>query len=50
MSLSTSEKLEILKRGVEEIIPEKGLEKKLNKIAKDTNKFIKSFFYIQKNQ
>ena len=31
MSLSTSEKLEILKRGVEEIIPEKGLEKKLNK-------------------
>jgi tyrosyl-tRNA synthetase len=31
MSLSTSEKLEILKRGVEEIIPEKGLEKKINK-------------------
>ena len=31
MSLSTSEKLEILKRGVDEIIPEKGLEKKLNK-------------------
>ena len=31
MSLSTSEKLEILKRGVEEIIPEKGLEKKLKK-------------------
>ena len=31
MSLSISEKLEILKRGVEEIIPEKGLEKKLNK-------------------
>ena len=31
MSLSSSEKLEILKRGVEEIIPEKGLEKKLNK-------------------
>ena len=31
MSLSTSEKLEILKRGIEEIIPEKGLEKKLNK-------------------
>ena len=31
MSLSTSEKLEILKRGVEEIIPKKGLEKKLNK-------------------
>ena len=31
MSVSTSEKLEILKRGVEEIIPEKGLEKKLNK-------------------
>ncbi len=31
MSLSTSEKLEILKRGVEEVIPEKGLEKKLNK-------------------
>ena len=31
MSLSTSEKLEILKRGVEEIIPEKGLEKKLTK-------------------
>ena len=31
MSLSTSEKLEILKRGVEEIIPEKGLEEKLNK-------------------
>ena len=31
MSLSTSEKLEILKRGVEEIIPEKGLEKKFNK-------------------
>ena len=31
MSLSTSEKLEILKRGVEEIIPENGLEKKLNK-------------------
>ena len=31
MSLSTSEKLEILKRGVEEIIPEEGLEKKLNK-------------------
>ena len=31
MSLTTSEKLEILKRGVEEIIPEKGLEKKLNK-------------------
>lgn len=31
MSLSTSEKLEILKRGAEEIIPEKGLEKKLNK-------------------
>lgn len=31
MSLSTSEKLEILKRGVEEIIPEKGLGKKLNK-------------------
>ena len=31
MSLSTSEKLEILKRGVEEIIPDKGLEKKLNK-------------------
>ena len=31
MSLSTSEKLEILKRGVEEIIPEKSLEKKLNK-------------------
>jgi tyrosyl-tRNA synthetase len=31
MSLSTSEKLEILKRGVEEIIPEKGLDKKLNK-------------------
>ena len=30
MSLSTSEKLEILKRGVEEIIPEKGLEKKCN--------------------
>lgn len=30
MSLSTSEKLEILKRGVEEIIPEKGLEKKIN--------------------
>ena len=27
MSLSTSEKLEILKRGVEEIIPENGLEK-----------------------
>ena len=26
MSLSISEKLEILKRGVEEIIPEKGLE------------------------
>ena len=24
------------------------MEKKLNKIAKDTNKFIKSFFYIQK--
>ena len=31
MSLSTSEKLEILKRGVEEIIPENGLEKKLTK-------------------
>ena len=31
MSLSTSEKLEILKRGVEEIIPENGLEKKLIK-------------------
>ena len=31
MSLSISEKLEILKRGVEEIIPEKGLEKKLSK-------------------
>jgi tyrosyl-tRNA synthetase len=31
MSLSTSEKLEILKRGVVEIIPEKGLEKKINK-------------------
>jgi tyrosyl-tRNA synthetase len=31
MSLSTSEKLEILKRGAEEIIPENGLEKKLNK-------------------
>jgi tyrosyl-tRNA synthetase len=31
MSLSTSEKLEILKHGVEEIIPEKGLEKKINK-------------------
>ena len=31
MSLSTSEKLEILKRGVEEIIPENGLEKKLSK-------------------
>ena len=31
MSLSTSEKLEILKRGVEEIIPKNGLEKKLNK-------------------
>ena len=31
MSLSISEKLEILKRGVEEIIPENGLEKKLNK-------------------
>ena len=31
MSLSTSEKLEILKRGVEEIIPDKGLENKLNK-------------------
>tara|TARA_Y100000996_G_scaffold222731_1_gene175297 strand:- start:42 stop:1265 length:1224 start_codon:yes stop_codon:yes gene_type:complete len=31
MSLSTSEKLEILKRGIEEIIPEKGLEKKINK-------------------
>ena len=31
MSLSTSEKLEILKRGVEEIIPENGLEIKLSK-------------------
>ncbi len=31
MSLSISEKLEILKRGVEEVIPEKGLEKKLSK-------------------
>jgi tyrosyl-tRNA synthetase len=31
MSLSTSEKLVILKRGVVEIIPEKGLEKKINK-------------------
>ncbi len=31
MSLSISKKLEILKRGVEEIIPENGLEKKLNK-------------------
>ena len=31
MSLSTSEKLEILKRGIEEIIPENGLEKKLTK-------------------